>query len=366
MKAILQTKIRLFIRKPWLFLIMTVLCVIFAIFVGKGTKPIIEIPVFSEMNEEDTAIVMEKLKESKSFRFDLLTENEVEKQVSEGKVEAGIVLKEDDFTILTAANTPNLTLIQQYVSDVYSEYVQNEQLIAKFTNKEAVKQALQASKENPAFTIEKKNFTNDETVIIDTQLQGLFGFSLFFAIYTIAYTVVSILEEKEAGIWNRIVLSSVKKWEMYVANLLYSFVLGYIQIVLIFCMFKFGAGVDFHGAFLRVLLLLIPYVFAIVAMSVMITGFVKNSRHFQAMIPLVSVSMAMIGGAFWPIEIVSSDIMVTLSKFVPITYGMELLKGATIYGLSFTDMLYPIAVLTFMGVVMMGVGINVMEKKYSS
>ncbi|HZG58931.1 MAG TPA: hypothetical protein VEY68_00185 [Anoxybacillus sp.] len=41
----------------------------------------------------------------------------------------------------------------------------------------------------------------------------------------------------------------------------------------------------------------------------------------------------------------------TLSKFVPITYGMELLKGAVAYGYSLSDLLYPLIVLCFMSVV---------------
>lgn len=82
---------------------------------------------------------------------------------------------------------------------------------------------------------------------MDHPLQSLFGLSLFFVIYTIAFNVVHILEEKQARIWERMTLSSIKRWEMYGGNLLYSFVMGYLQVVFVFMAFRFGAVVNFHG-----------------------------------------------------------------------------------------------------------------------
>jgi len=85
--------------------------------------------------------------------------------------------------------------------------------------------------------------------------------------------------------------------------------------------------------------------------------------QFQALISLLAVSMAMIGGAYWPLEIVSSNVLLALAKIVPLTYGMELLKGAAVYGRSITELLYPMSILFFMGVVFMGIGINLVERK---
>ena len=90
------------------------------------------------------------------------------------------------------------------------------------------KEELDEVMETPIFEIEKSNFRGSDTIIYNSTFQSLFGFSLFFVIYTIAYNVLPILIEKE-GIWDRMILSPVKKWEMYVANFIYSFVTGYIQ-----------------------------------------------------------------------------------------------------------------------------------------
>ena len=218
--------------------------------------------------------------------------------------------------------------------------------------------------ESPLFSIEESNFRGSDTFIYDPTLQSLFGFTLFFVIYTIAYNVLPILSEKNEGVWDRMILSPLRKWEMYAANFIYSFVTGYLQVLLIFLAFRYGVGVNFNGNFVEACLLVIPYVFSIVALSTLITALVKNVQQFNAMLPIVSVSSAMIGGAYWPLEIVESKFLLTLSKINPLTYGMEVLNGVTVYGYSMEEVLFPISILILMGVVMTGVGIHLMEKRH--
>ncbi|GMB09192.1 ABC transporter permease [Thermolongibacillus altinsuensis] len=369
MMGVLSAKFRLFIRKPWMFLITSVICIVFALLIGEANKKEIRVPVYSDLSKKEVTDLFHSLQQSDLFTFEWMDEDDVHKLVSEGKVVAGVKLEKDDFRLIVSSKTANVYLIGQYVQKVYTKEMQTKKIIESATKNpnisvENFKDALHDAKTHPIFTLEKKRFRGEETVIIDGQLQSIFGFSLFFVIYTIAYNVLYILIEKREGIWNRMILSPIKKWEIYAGNLIYSFIMGYIQVALILVVFRFAIGIDFHGKLLTIFLLLIPYVFAIVALSIFITGIAKNVQQFNAILPLIAVSMAMIGGAYWPLEIVSSNVLLTLSKFVPVTYGMELLKRAVIYGDSFTDLLYPISILCFMGVVLAGLGINIMERRH--
>jgi len=223
---------------------------------------------------------------------------------------------------------------------------------------------LEELKEFPLFTIEKSSFKGAEAFVYDQSYHTLFGFTLFFVIYTIAYNVLSILIEKQEGLWDRIILSPVKKWEMYVGNFIFSFLSGYLQILLILFIFRFIIGEDFNGRFVAVCLLLLPYVFSIIALSILITALVKNTQQFNGIIPIVAVGSAMIGGAYWPIEIVESKFMIFLSKINPVTYGMELLNGAVVYRYPLDELFLPISILLLMGVVMTGIGIHLMERRH--
>ncbi len=368
MSGILFAKMKMFLRKPWLFVIMSAVCVMFAFFTSQGGVNKIQIPYSVAGESATTDQVIKELSEEEAFLFHEVTQEELTELVSEGKRDGGIILKENEFNIIISSRTGTTSLLQQAVGKAYGSIAHREALKVsadyKGIDAEEVDSWYSEAESSPVFSINQSSFKGSDTFIYDPKLQSLFGFSLFFVIYTIAYNVATILFEKREGVWDRMILSPIRKWEMYAGNLVYSFILGYIQLLLIFFVFRYITDVEFYGGFTTVLLLLIPYVFSIVALSMLITGLVKKVQHFNAVIPIVAVSMAMIGGAYWPLEIVTSNILLALSKVVPITYGMEALKGATINGWGAEQLMFPVAILILMGVLMIGVGINLMEKRH--
>ncbi|RHW34290.1 ABC transporter permease [Oceanobacillus profundus] len=369
MIGILLAKFKMFLRNPWTFLLFTGMSIGFALIIGGSGLTTISVPVYSEDAAIQQSFISKKLEESEAFTFNWVTENELKEEISAGRAEMGVILLEDDYRFIIGVDSPNRSMLEQTVRAAYTEKLQQENNLAAAdaatdAEKEKVLENLQDTMKSPVFEINRSSFRSSDAIIYDDTFHRLFGFTLFFVIYTIAYNVLPILVEKKDGLWDRIILSPVKKWEMYVANLVYSFFEGYLQVLIIFLIFRYWVGVDFHGRFLETLLVLIPYVFSIVALSIFITALVKNAQAFNAIIPIISVSMAMIGGAYWPIEIVESEFLLALSKINPLTYGMEVLNGIAVYGYPLEQVLFPISILLLMGVVLMGVGIHLMERRH--
>jgi ABC-2 type transport system permease protein len=370
MIGILLTKCRMFIRNPWTFLVMTAMSIGFALVLG-GTNPenSIQVPVFAENESIQESIIVDRIEESDVFEFEWMTEDELTEQLSNGKAEVGVKLLENDFQVIVGIDSINIAMIKQTIHEAYVEREQQERILEEanansVSEKEKVSEELETAMESPIFSIQLNRFRGSDTFVYDSTFQFLFGFSLFFVIYTVAYNVLPILIEKKDGVWDRMILSPLRKWEMYVANFIYSFVAGYIQVFIIFLIFRYGVGVDFNGNFVEVCLLIIPYVFSIVALSILITALVKNVQQFNAVLPIISVSSAMIGGAYWPLEIVESKFLLALSKINPLTYGMEVLNGVAVYGYPLEELLFPISILILMGVVMTGIGIHLMERRH--
>ncbi|SHG70163.1 ABC transporter permease [Ornithinibacillus halophilus] len=362
MKGILLAKWKTFIRGPWTFLIFTGMSIVFALLIGgSGNVNSIQVPIYAEDETMQSGFVAEKLKEVEAFSFNWMDKEDMENRIANGKAELGLILESDSFQIIIGVESPNIEMLESTVQGIYVEKIQQEKLLASEDGENVVREW---KNNKPVFELKRESFRNDDTFVYDQTFQSLFGFTLFFVIYTIAYNVLPILTEKKEGIWDRVILSPVRKWEMYVANLIYSFLTGYFQIMIIFLVFRFGFGVDFNGNFLLALVMLIPYVFAIVSLAILITAIVKNVAQFNAAIPIVSVSSAMIGGAYWPLEIVESEFMLALAKINPITYGMEVLNGIAVYGYSMSELLLPVSILLLMGVLMMGIGIHLMERRH--
>lgn len=367
--GILLARLKLFVRNPWTFLIFTGMSIFFAFIIGSSEMggSSIYVPIHSENETIRDSIIGRELAKEEAYSFSWMSEKALKDKIESGKAELGIILHENNFEVLVGVDSPNKGLVQQTVQAAYTKKLQQEQLIDNIStrsDKDNILEEFTNLRHSPVFKMKTSSFQNEDSFVYDNSLHSLFGFTLFFVIYTIAYNVLPILTEKQDGVWDRIILSPVKKWEMYVANLIYSFLTGYLQVVVIFLTFRFLMGVNFYGRFIESLLLLIPYVFSIVSLSILITAVVKKAQQFNAVLPIVSVSMAMIGGAYWPLEIVSSKVLLTLSKINPIKYGMEILNGATVYGYSFHELLFPISVLVLMGVIMMGIGIHLMESRH--
>ena len=360
MSGIFIAKLKWLYRDPWTFILMTFMSILFALIIGGDSFAKVTVPALAE--DEQVKDIVNMLEDQNVFEIEwVLDKNELDKKISSGKREFGLLLRQDNFKIIVGINSPNVNLLEQSVENAYIKKKQiNELEVVLHQNN--LKKELST---NPVFQLKSESFHGKNAFIYDGNLHPLFGFSLFFVIYTVAYSVFQIVMEKNNGLWDRMILSPVRKWEMYVTNFLYSFFIGYSQVLIVFLVFRYIVKIDFHGAFWQMAISLIPYVLSIVALSILITGFVKTIQQFNAVIPIVSLGSAMLGGAFWPLEIVESKFMLTLSKFMPITYGMEVLNGA-IYGYSFEQILYPVSILLLMTVLLTGLGIHLMEKRYIS
>lgn len=364
MMAIIKAKLLLLKRKPGGFIATTIICIAFAFIMGMSSSGKVVIPVYSSMPNQPLQKIVKELNQGDAYQFKIEDKKLMMNRIAEGKAELGVELNADHFTIYRVSDSQNLYVIDSYLEGYYREMLQKQGILEIAKNKTVGKGIIEKLEHDKSLVVHSASYKDHSDPVYNQSLQGLFGFALFFSIFTVAFHVVEILKDKRDGIWDRLIISPTKKIQVYLAHLIFAFLIGYLQISLIFIILKFGAGIDFYGGLAETLVVIIPYLFAIVALAILLTGLVKTMSQYNAIVPLISVSMAMVGGAYWPIEIVSSKVILAISKVVPITYGMELLKGVTISGQSFSELTFPILILLLMGIVMMGVGISLIERRH--
>lgn len=364
MRAILINHLQYLRRQPFAVIGMIVLTFVFAIALGQvnQAEPL-EIPVYStNLSEAEQAGLIQSLNaKTESTVFVSEKESAVKEKLEKGTIDMGVQLERDSYKLYLSASTPNTNLIEAQIANVVqSESTLSEAAERLHTTTDELRKKVEES--SGLFAVSEKSFKESEFVY-DSSLQALFGFSLFFVIFTVTFTVSTILDQKRNEMWNRMILSPLTKVQLYMGHVSFSFLLGYLQLALIYTFFHFVLGVDLKGGYPMILLVIIPFLFAIVSLGILISAIATNPRQLDAVIPLISVSMAMIGGAYWPLEIVQSEALLTLSKLIPMTYGMEMLKGATLLDWSWSQFLLPASILFFMGVLFMGIGLNLMERK---
>lgn len=365
MMDILKTKFLLLVRQPASFIIITIVICVFAFVLGLGQQAKIPIAVYSDLEEGFTDNIVEKLNELPHNQFTVYEKDEALSKVENGDVNVTIHLKESGFDLIVAPDYMEAPILQNQLTTIYSGIMQKAAIINSYPvqMQSEVESVLSEAEQTPSFQIDYSNFSNDDAFIWDAKLQSLFGFTLYMVIYTVANGVFHIVIERRNNIWDRLTISAIGKTKIYLANLAYSFLLGYIQIVLVLSIFHFGVGVDFYGGYIKTLIVIIPYLLCIVALSIFVASISDTPGKFNAYMSVIAVPLAMLGGGFWPLEIVSSEIMQAISYISPIRYGMELLFGVTIYEVPTTAMIEPISILLFLTVLLMGLGLNLLEKK---
>lgn len=365
MMDILKTKFLLLARQPASYIIITIVICVFAFVMGLGQQAKIPIAVYSKLNDSLTSEIVDKLNELPNTQFTIYEEKDALEKVENGAVEVAILLKQKGFDLIIAPDFLEASILQNQLITIYGEVLQRKAIVESYPAniRPDVEIVLNEAEKTPSFLIDYSNFSNDDDFIWDARLHSLFGFSLYMVIYTVANGVYHIVIERRKNIWDRLTISSVSKWQVYLANLFYSFLLGYIQIAIVLAIFHFGVGVNFYGGFVNTLLVIIPYLLCIVALSIFVASISNTPGKYNVYISVLATPIAMIGGGFWPLEIVSSELMQTISFISPIRYGMELLYGVTLYSVPLSEILAPISVLLFMTVLLMGLGINFLEKK---
>lgn len=352
-------------RGPIWFLMMLFMTFMFTLVLGGQSTSKVEIPVIldSSMDPAHSELWLERLNDSEVYSFKIRDEDEVLNMVREGQTDMAVRLFDENYRIIAVAENHDVNIVEQHIYSQFHDELRIRQAALNSEDPSAFRDEVERQLSNPPLSTSVQSIDTEVNFRYNDQLQFLFGFTLFFVIYSIAFSVIAIMEERETGIWDRIILSPTTKTQMYLGHLVYSFLIGCAHIILMFVVFHYIFGFDLGDRVGMITLTILIYVLSIVALSIMLVSLLKTSQQYTSIIPLIAVSMAMLGGAYWPIELVSNSFVVISSQFIPLTYGMEALKGITLYQYGWSELLRPLGVMVLMSVLFMGIGINLMERR---
>jgi ABC-2 type transport system permease protein len=189
------------------------------------------------------------------------------------------------------------------------------------------------------------------------------GFTLFFSTFTIVFVAGDILREKEQKTWYRKLVSPISKWKIMTSLLISTFVVGFGQMLFMVLAGRFIFNVNWGMNVVLVLGIYAAFVFTFTSIGLTISGLVKNYEQLGSIVPIVLVASAMLGGTMWPLEIINSKLLLTLSDFMPHKWAMEVLTHSAAYGFSQEIYLKSLRVLIGMGIFYLALGIKLVQVK---
>ncbi|WP_410768538.1 ABC transporter permease [Fontibacillus sp. BL9] len=352
-------------RSPLLILSFCGLSILATLLFGFGIDSQMKISVFKApgMETRKAEAWLNLLNKGETIKFVIQDEDQARSEVREGRTDAAVQLMENDYRIIAAIDNPNVQLVEHHVHSVFVEELRLRAAEKFADDAGAFRKEMAQYQEAPPLALNLRTSDGDELIKYDMSLQLLFTFSLFLAMFTVGYKINSISQEKVSGIWSRVILSPVSKFEMYTGHLMYSSLIGFLQISAVFVLFNFAFGLELGGRFGMLILIAAIYTLSIVAMSMLLTGILKTPEQFNIVFPSAIPVMPLLSGAYMPPGTITNKFLLGISEIFPLKHAMDALVAVAIYNGGWQDIFLSIAKLCIIGVICMGVGINLMERR---
>jgi ABC-2 type transport system permease protein len=188
------------------------------------------------------------------------------------------------------------------------------------------------------------------------------GFTVLFVFLTAQMTARSIYDEKKVGSFRRLLAAPISKASLLVGKVLPNFILGLIQITIIFF---FGSvvlkllgftGVPLGDDILGLVLVAVAIVLCSSSMGIVIAALARTEGQIGGLSSLLLWGMAVIGGSIIPVFVLD-QLLGPVPKFVPHYWANRALNNLMIRGLSLTDVLPEIGFLLGFALLFFAIGL---------
>jgi ABC-2 type transport system permease protein len=199
-------------------------------------------------------------------------------------------------------------------------------------------------------TIERSSvYGSPDATQLDTLAPVVVGFFAYFFVFIL--TGVSFLRERMGGTLERLMATPVSRAEIVLG---YSLGFGFfatlqIALVLAFVIgrlsvpelgpipaFAIGLGVRTIGNPLIAYLLVLVLGLGAVSLGIFISTFARSEFQILQFIPIVIVPQGLLGGFFWPIDQLPSQLQ-PVARILPVTYAIDGLRQVMIAGADLTS-----------------------------
>jgi ABC-2 type transport system permease protein len=366
-------------REPWAFLAMLLLPLAFTYFMGSmhaGSNGRIPVIVVDNDGSNYSRSLIEVINNEPAYGITVADKQSAVEGVKNYNALAAFIIPGGFAEQVQAGLSPRVEVYQAAGSaEVYTarhtfqsalDKTVSESSIADFVLKEISPSGYATGREQqirdrvirdvrarwlagPPVAVESSSLNGGSTAGYRQVAHASVGFALFFAMYTMVFGVGEILTEKKNGTWRRLLSLPLARWQILSGNLLGTFAAGFSQLLVLMLAGRYLFGVDWGRNILPSLVIVAAFVFCVTCLGLLLSGVVKNYKQLAALTPVLLVSTSMLGGCFWPLDIVQSKLLLTAAKFVPQTWALSSLEGIILNGQTLGGVFLPAGVMLLMG-----------------
>jgi ABC-2 type transport system permease protein len=177
--------------------------------------------------------------------------------------------------------------------------------------------------------------------------QSVPGMASLFVMYTVFGSMMAVIAQRRNWTLPRLASMPVSPAGLLAGKILAWFTIGLMQFSVIFAA-GLLTGLNFGHDLLALVLLMVAYTLCVTALAFCAISFLKTERQVLAAAVLLTFTLAPLGGAWWPLEVVPTW-MQTVGHLSPIAWVMDGFHSLMYYGGSLASIVTPLVVLLALG-----------------
>lgn len=354
-------------RKPFLLITMMALAVLATVVFAGGSHGPVKVAVIAEGADGAGAAAVNAWlpllnADRGELEFVVSGEKQALERVKRGQLPAAVVVTEQNYRLIAASDSPTVDHIERYVQRVFMQELQIRALSAG-GDAGAMRESVQRTMMNPPVRVAMQTADGEPAEAHPMQTQLLFAFTLLVAMFTAGFKVNGVTNDKVAGIWNRLILSPVTKTGMYLGYLLYSFCVTFVQIFAVLVIFRYVLHYELGERFGLLAVIAAVFAFAIISLAMFVTGFVSKPEQFYAIYTSVIPLIPLISGAYMPPGMLDLPVLQFIADLFPMAHAMDAFLDVAAHDAGWSGIWLPVSIMLLLGIVYMGIGINLVERR---
>jgi ABC-2 type transport system permease protein len=330
---------------------------------------------------------IEELRQIDTFKFIDTDVNSASKLVEEGDALVALVINKgfqnniqkgnnitigqikvkDDTYILTLQETVRSLIMKmagsKKIAEVTADFISSQKTVDKEKVESlAYKNVMDSWKYKNPLKITSTVANTSENLGYDAMKHSMIGFTIFFSMYTMVFSIGTILSDKQYKTWDRILISPIPMPSILGGTMFVSFLVGIIQMVVLILGGKYLIGIDWGNSIAGIMMVTTVFVFTVTSMGLMLSGIVKTQAQLGAMTPVILTSTSMLGGCMWPLEIVNNKVLLFLAELTPQKWAIQGMEAIAAKGMGFEAAIIPSIVLFAMGIIFFGIGVKMVKQ----
>lgn len=206
------------------------------------------------------------------------------------------------------------------------------EMIARNYNQKIILRALgkMAAGMKPAVVRpEVRVFFNPALVSRNFLLPGVFG--LLLMVMTVILTAMAVVKEYDRGTMEQLIVTPLRPLDIILGKLLPFFIIGTVDVFLIFAVTRFWFRLPLRGSFLLLLGLSFVYMLSTLSIGLFISTITRTPQQAMLTSFFFMIPMMMLSGFVFPIENMPRFFQ-WLTYVIPLRYYLVILRGIFLKG----------------------------------